>query len=162
MGKKVAKRTWFTPRQQQLLAVVSSQKIFQKAHFYLTGGTALAAVYYNHRQSEDLDFFSNQEFSDFLVKQILIATQPKLKWQKVERQTKHGHSKFLLTWPNRDQLLLDFNFWPYKPLFKPGGFIRKGKTGDHKTKLSADQEQKILQKARDELEPACLEYLNIL
>jgi hypothetical protein len=29
--------------------------------FYLTGGTALAEFYLQHRLSEDLDFFSEQE-----------------------------------------------------------------------------------------------------
>ena len=28
--------------------------------FYLTGGTALSRGYYNHRYSDDLDFFVNQ------------------------------------------------------------------------------------------------------
>jgi len=28
--------------------------------FYLTGGTALSRFYFNHRYSEDLDFFANR------------------------------------------------------------------------------------------------------
>jgi len=32
--------------------------------FYLTGGTALAAFYLNHRYSEDLDFFTEKENID--------------------------------------------------------------------------------------------------
>ena len=28
--------------------------------FFLTGGTALSRAYYNHRYSDDLDFFINQ------------------------------------------------------------------------------------------------------
>ena len=31
------------------------------AHFYLTGGTALSRAYYNHRYSDDLDFFVNDD-----------------------------------------------------------------------------------------------------
>lgn len=31
-----------------------------KTPFYLTGGTALSRLYFNHRYSEDLDFFCNQ------------------------------------------------------------------------------------------------------
>ena len=48
-----------------------------------------------------------------------------------------------------------------KPTFKPGGFIRKGQVGDHKSKLSAEQEQRILDKARDMLTVDCLEFLNL-
>ena len=32
--------------------------------FYLTGGTALSAFYFHHRQSEDLDFFSEKDFDN--------------------------------------------------------------------------------------------------
>ena len=48
-----------------------------------------------------------------------------------------------------------------KPSFKPGGFIRKGEVGDHKTKLSAEQEQRILEKAGQMLEPDCVRFLDL-
>ena len=32
------------------------------APFYLTGGTALSRAYYNHRYSDDLDFYSQYSF----------------------------------------------------------------------------------------------------
>ena len=40
-----------------------------KTHFYLTGGTALSRIYYNHRYSDDLDFFVNADikFNDFTL-----------------------------------------------------------------------------------------------
>ena len=40
------------------------------AGFYLTGGTALSAYYLNHRQSDDLDFFSEHDFSTTTVQRI--------------------------------------------------------------------------------------------
>jgi hypothetical protein len=49
----------------------------------------------------------------------------------------------------------------HQPSFKPGGFIRKGEVGDHKTKLSAEQEQRILEKAAQLLEPDCLRFLGL-
>jgi len=48
-----------------------------------------------------------------------------------------------------------------KSAFKPGGFIRKGQTGNYKQKLSATQEQQILDKAREVLETDCLQYLGL-
>lgn len=48
-----------------------------------------------------------------------------------------------------------------KPLFKPGGFIRKGSVGDHKTRLSSGQEQQVIEKAHEMLAPDCLEFLGI-
>ena len=34
-------------------------------HFYLTGGTALARFYFHHRESLDLDLFTNDFGQDF-------------------------------------------------------------------------------------------------
>ena len=45
--------------------------------------------------------------------------------------------------------------------FRPGGLIRKGRTGSYKTLLSAEQEQRILAKAREMLTPECLTFLGI-
>lgn len=45
--------------------------------FYLTGGTALSRGYFQHRYSDDLDFFSCTEIKDFrqVIQQILIKAQ---------------------------------------------------------------------------------------
>lgn len=48
-----------------------------------------------------------------------------------------------------------------EPTFKPGGFIRKGTVGDHKTRLTEEQEQRILEKARETLAAGCLEFLDL-
>lgn len=46
--------------------------------FYLTGGTALSRGYYNHRYSDDLDFFVNQDSKfNFYVNSILEELQKK-------------------------------------------------------------------------------------
>lgn len=47
------------------------------------------------------------------------------------------------------------------PMFRPGGFIRKGQTGDHKAHLSAEQEAKILGRCRQTLPLDCLAYLGL-
>ncbi|HEY5604637.1 MAG TPA: sulfotransferase domain-containing protein [Gammaproteobacteria bacterium] len=46
-------------------------------------------------------------------------------------------------------------------MFKAGGFIRKGRTGDHKALLSAAQEQQILQRAGELLPGDCLRFLSL-
>lgn len=45
-----------TPFQKELLKAIGDSKLAD--NFYLTGGTALAAFYLQHRYSEDLDFFT--------------------------------------------------------------------------------------------------------
>ena len=50
-----------TENQIRLLKIVQADEYLCK-HFYLTGGTALAEYYLQHRLSEDLDFFSEGEF----------------------------------------------------------------------------------------------------
>lgn len=47
-----------TPAQKDLMRFLFSNAWFRR-HFYLTGGTALAAFHLHHRYSDDLDFFSH-------------------------------------------------------------------------------------------------------
>ena len=63
MGKEIL-RDW----QKATIEYVFAQP--DAAHFYLSGGTALAAYYLNHRASDDLDFFSEQDFPTTTVQRI--------------------------------------------------------------------------------------------
>src|SRR3989344_5689675 len=84
-------QTILTPHQSQFLDLVASEKQLTK-HFYLTGGTALSEFYYQHRLSEDLDFF-NPEAE---VNQPALEIFLKKNLQKV-----------------------DFNYYPF-PRIEPG------------------------------------------
>ncbi len=46
-------------------------------------------------------------------------------------------------------------------LFKPGGFIRKGQVGKERHLLTPEQEQQILRRCADMLEPECLDFLGL-
>lgn len=48
-----------------------------------------------------------------------------------------------------------------EPMFKPGGFIRKGQVGDGKEKLSPQQEQRILATAHEYLSDDCLAFFGL-
>lgn len=113
----MAPRTWFTPRQKEFLEVVAQEKSFA-ANFYLTGGTALSAVYYHHRDSEDLDFFSPQEFTSHEMLELLFRTQKSLKWQRISRRKGGGDNLYILTWKNGETLNVDFVH--YYPSMFPG------------------------------------------
>ena len=47
------------------------------------------------------------------------------------------------------------------PVFKAGTFIRQGKIGKYHDLMSPEQEQRILNKAKDMLEPSCLTHLDL-
>ncbi len=53
----------FTPLQRRIFHHLAKDKMFV-SQFYFTGGTALSAFYLRHRESEDLDFFSENDFDD--------------------------------------------------------------------------------------------------
>lgn len=55
------------PIQDKVLSFFSSEK------FYLTGGTCLSRFYYNHRYSEDLDFFFCGERYDLIEFELEFA-----------------------------------------------------------------------------------------
>ena len=66
--------------QKNILSLLSKEKIISD-NFYLSGGTALAEFYLNHRLSEDLDFFSEKEFdpqaiSIIFKKSSLLGKKP--------------------------------------------------------------------------------------
>jgi len=52
--------------QINILSLLSKEKLIVES-FYLTGGTALAEFYLQHRLSEDLDFFSEKEFDPIFI-----------------------------------------------------------------------------------------------
>ena len=53
----------FTPLQKFIFDEFSQNPKLNK-QFYFTGGTALSAIYLHHRESEDLDFFSESDFDN--------------------------------------------------------------------------------------------------
>ncbi len=47
------------------------------------------------------------------------------------------------------------------PLFKTGHFIREGKVGAYRALMTPELERRILERAREELEPECLRFLEV-
>ena len=62
-------QTVLTADQKKVIEFIGNSEI--ASLFYLTGGTALAGFYLNHRVSDDLDFFTDQkDFPTFRVEAI--------------------------------------------------------------------------------------------
>lgn len=77
----------FTPVQKEIFTAFIKDD-FHK-NFYFTGGTALKVFYFNHRESEDLDFFSENDFdTDSAIKfmeKIALKLNAKLRFTLIEK-----------------------------------------------------------------------------
>lgn len=106
----------FTPLQRSLFETITQHPFLPKS-FYFTGGTALSAVYLHHRESEDLDFFSDLDFENEPILEIIknIASSFKTTY----RFTIRHHSR-IIELVQKDKLLMkiDFVYHPYKRLEK--------------------------------------------
>lgn len=81
--------------------------------FFLTGGTALSRFYYNHRYSDDLDFFvhDDNQYSDY-VKRILtlITKSEKLLIDKSQTTLGESHSRLIVKDQSESQTELQLDF----------------------------------------------------
>lgn len=118
-------RIGFTELQNQVFSSVAHSKLAKQ--FYFTGGTALSVFYLKHRESEDLDFFSEEDFSNEPVIDLMSQISQKLNLRYIFNQ-KYKSRIFELK--NREDTLLkvDFNHYPYKRVEK--GTEREGVTID--------------------------------
>ncbi|MEK9143293.1 MAG: nucleotidyl transferase AbiEii/AbiGii toxin family protein [Patescibacteria group bacterium] len=83
--------------------------------FYLTGGTALAACYLNHRESEDIDLFTDAAFDESTV----IAAMGKITTRLQIKSTLakiHERLRYDLAFSDGQLLKIDFVFYDFKHL----------------------------------------------
>src|SRR3989344_108915 len=112
-------QTILTPHQSQFLELVAGEKQLSRK-FYLTGGTALAEFYYQHRLSEDLDFFNPEtEVNQTVLEIFLKKNLPKIGVIQVKKTVFLGLVTYILEFPDGQQLKIDFNYYPF-PLIQPG------------------------------------------
>ncbi|MCX6716789.1 MAG: nucleotidyl transferase AbiEii/AbiGii toxin family protein [Candidatus Taylorbacteria bacterium] len=118
--------------QKKILNLLSGEKdIF--SNFYLGGGTALAEFYLKHRLSEDLDFFSENEFDPLSISVILKKMQDIMGIKKVEYTNSFNRNLFFLDLEDGDKIKTEFTFFPFPRIDK------KNKIGS----LSIDSMQDI-------------------
>jgi predicted nucleotidyltransferase component of viral defense system len=79
--------------------------------FYMTGGTALAAFYLQHRLSDDLDFFSEGEVEGEIILSFLRPTRG-IKDLHLER--KFDRKIFLIHFGDGEDLKVEFTKYPFK------------------------------------------------
>ena len=85
--------------------------------FYLAGGTALSEFYLQHRKSEDLDFFTQEELEDEEIKKFSQSLNKIIKFDKSEFQRSFGLYTFFF-YPQGEvaKYKIDFGQYPFEPI----------------------------------------------
>lgn len=109
-------KTILSKNQIKILNAISADVDICK-NFYLTGGTALAEFYFSHRLSEDLDFFSEQEFEPQAILIFLKKNQKKLNIIKIDYQQSFNRHLFFLHLKN-EIIKTEFTFFPFPRIEK--------------------------------------------
>lgn len=117
------KNTILSENQKVILGIISKDKSICD-NFYLTGGTALARFYLHHRLSEDLDFFSENEFEPQNISVFWEKIKNKAKISSVEFQQSFNRNLFFLDLEDGDKIKTEFTYFPFVRIEK------KMKTGD--------------------------------
>src|SRR3989344_5832659 len=100
-----------TDRQRQFLKLVSEND-WLTSNFYLGGGTALAEFYLQHRYSEDLDFFSEQEFDPFFITTIFKKIREKAGIERVAYEQSFNRNLFFLGLKS-ESIKTEFTYFPF-------------------------------------------------
>jgi len=102
-----------TEFQKEVLDVLSKNK-FITDNFYLSGGTALSEFYFQHRLSEDLDFFSANEIDYQMLASYIKPIFKKIGVNVVDYQQGITAKIFFLKKGKTEKLKTDFNFWAFE------------------------------------------------
>ncbi len=97
--------------QINILTLLSREKLISDS-FYLSGGTALAEFYLQHRLSEDLDFFSENEFDPMFITSTFKKIQDKAGIVKVNYEQSFNRNLFFLEIKN-DSIKTEFTYFPF-------------------------------------------------
>ena len=124
-----------TNAQQVVINQLSQSPLKEK--FYWTGGTLLSVHYLHHRRSEDLDFFTDEEFSFHEVNDFVQSLKNELQLKEVTSKRIFDHWEFLLK--NEERLRIEFVYYDhqYQTLDKRNSFL--GITIDSLKDLAANK-----------------------
>lgn len=114
----MANKTVLTEKQILLLDLISKQKDLSD-NFYLSGGTALAEFYLQHRLSDDLDFFSSNEVDPMAIQVILNDFQEKTGIVKVDYESSFNRNLFFLHYKDGNIIKTEFTYYPFTQIEQP-------------------------------------------
>lgn len=106
-------KTILSPKQSHFLELVASEPSIT-SRFYFTGGTALAEFHLQHRKSEDIDLFSeNEEVNPVVVEAFLKKVSSKISVTKIKRNQMLGLVSYKMAYNDGEELKVDFNYYPF-------------------------------------------------
>ncbi|OGD83746.1 hypothetical protein A2572_00810 [Candidatus Collierbacteria bacterium RIFOXYD1_FULL_40_9] len=107
-----------TDFQKKLLFYFEKNEYLRDKLFF-TGGTALSHYYFQHRFSEDLDFFAEEEFDQLQILAWIKSISPELKIKEIEQQILNGQLTLFLYYTEEEKpLKLDFAYFPFPHMGK--------------------------------------------
>lgn len=110
-------KSLLTANQQKFLNFFSTQKDLTSL-FYFTGGTCLTECYLHHRFSEDLDFFSQEEFDPQDITSLLQSSKKLIGHSKLDYQSSFNRNIYQLIYPSSDILKVEFSYYPFERIDK--------------------------------------------
>ncbi len=106
--------------QNQEVVLKSIAKTDLAGRFYFSGGTALAYYYLQHRYSEDLDFFSENEFDPLEISVFIKNLQSRIGFINFDYQNSFNRNLYFLKWQDKSEVLkLEFTYYPFKQIESP-------------------------------------------
>ncbi len=133
-----------TPQQEQALKLIATTELAKK--FYFSGGTALANFYLQHRKSEDLDFFNEEEFDPQAIVVSLKSLQPKFNFQSFDYQNSFNRNLYFLRFDDNYVLKLEFTYYPFHQVEPPS--LKDGLLVDSVIDIATNKLFTISQKPR--------------
>lgn len=110
-------KTILTADQEKVLDCVMENRGISET-FYLTGGTALAEFYLQHRYSDDLDFFTSREdFPQFKVEKFAQTVKEKVGANDIVYRRLHDRRIFFFEKGNKE-LKVEFTYYPFAQIEK--------------------------------------------
>ncbi len=99
-----------TDNQSQVIRLFSANAELSK-QYYLSGGTALSAFYLHHRESDDLDFFSDDPAPLSVL--TSFATQIKESLSAASMSYEHLYDRHIFTFHTKSLLKVEFTKYPF-------------------------------------------------
>ncbi len=112
----MAKKEILTTTQKKVIDLVAADPGLQK--MYLSGGTALAAFYLEHRLSDDLDFFSFEPIEPLLARTFMQKVKRELGAKDLRYERLYDRNLFFLQFGDGQELKMEFTHYPFKQIGK--------------------------------------------